>query len=286
MIQNQVINSSVSDDSITASLLLSENTYTVGWNDPANFRKYFSIQNAELSRRDFTPGIDKCTESVVQSEERFQLYFQDTLLSKWPFFISNLPENAKVVDIGCGCAVSDLLLAQHNPTAQFWLYDEEGWFYNPDVLYMDNSPYRYHSWSVVEDGIQNSGGGLDRDRFTFCNPSDDLPSDVDLIYSMNALGMHQGLNDFNYLNRIKDSLKVGGRLMLDIVLTPDFDLVDMVCEAMNSEMVLERELKAYDSQEAVNMRPVSTPLTVPTLGGLKNEDGSVHFASQFVWIKR
>ena len=289
----RLISSSVSDSSITASIGYNDQTYTFGWKDVATFQKYFSIQNAQLVQRDFTPGLDKCTESVVINPDKWitklpDIGFESVLLNKWYDIstIIDLPANAKVINIGCGCSVSNLFLAQHNPTAMFWLYDKEGWYYNPDVLYMENSPYHHHAWSVVEDGIKNSGGGLDRSRFTLCSPTDPFPSDVDLIYSIGALGFHHGIHVNDYLNRITNSLKVGGVLLLDIILTHDFNIEDAIAEAMNSEKLWDRPLmRAEDDNGVTHTNVTHTPGTSRS-SGLPGYSSHQQVGYRAKWIKK
>lgn len=146
----------------------------------------------------------------------------------------DIKDGSKIVDIGCGAAVIDLLLYSYVPNSTFYLIDKEaewpGGTTTPlTVYYTEDHPF-YHSWRVVDDAIKTSR--FDKNRFNFLNPTDPFPEDTDLIMSSASWCFHYSKEQ--YWSRVRESLKIGGKLFLDIRLLPDRDTINEISEEFDS----------------------------------------------------
>lgn len=144
----------------------------------------------------------------------------------------DLPNDAKIVDVGSGVAVQDLLLAKYLPSSTYTLVDREGFEWNGTWYYDKNYP-EYHSWSPVHDGIKSSN--LDPNRFTMQGPNDDWPDEVDAVTSYLSWCWHYPKD--TYWQKVIDHLKVGGKFAVDVRLLPDRDVMGEINEAMKSEPI-------------------------------------------------
>ena len=70
----------------------------------------------------------------------------------------------------------------------------------------------YHSWGPVADAIQTSK--FNHSDFTFLEPDDLWPKDLDLITSFGSWCWHYDLE--TYWRKAKESLKIGGKIYLEI----------------------------------------------------------------------
>ena len=124
-----------------------------------------------------------------------------------------LSENARIIDIGSGLAVLDMIMARRRSDLRFWLIDRGIDEYQTDltVPHGVDHPY-YNSWITVEQQIKLND--LDRKRFVLQPPDGPWPCEVDLIISTWCWCWHLPLE--TYLDRVIDSLAVGGRLCVDI----------------------------------------------------------------------
>ena len=151
--------------------------------------------------------------------------------------IFDIPNNAKIIDIGCGSAVVDLLLYSYIPNSLIYLVDKEGQWPTTltplEVHYSEDHPF-YHSWKVVEDAIITSG--FDQSRFIFLSPEDNFPDEVDLVMSTASWCFHYSKDQ--YWDRVMRSLKKGGKLSLDIRLLPDRDIIGEISEDLKSTPTL------------------------------------------------
>lgn len=128
---------------------------------------------------------------------------------------SSLPKDAKVLDIGCGCAVIDILASASNPSFKFFLLDKQEPFKKDEFVWFADKHVFYHSWGVVYDLIYSSG--LDKQKFKFMNFDETWPEELDLITSFFSWGFHYPIeNEFDYWNKVLLNLKIGGKLYLDI----------------------------------------------------------------------
>lgn len=144
-----------------------------------------------------------------------------------------LPDGAKIIDIGSGVAVIDLLLYSYIPNSRFWLVDVEGFEFAPGIYYENDYPC-YHSWAPVKDAIRTSG--FDPNRFVMQDPDAVFPEEVDCITSYLSWGWHYPKD--KYWDRVMNSLKIGGKLIMDVRIIEDRDIVEEISEDMKSTPVL------------------------------------------------
>ena len=169
---------------------------------------------------------------------------------------NGIPDGSKIIDIGSGVGVIDLLLYSYIPNSKFWLIDKEGFAFKPGVYYDPNYP-EYNSWAPVVDAISTSG--FDPDRFTMQGPDVAFPEDVDCITSYLSWGWHYPKD--TYWKQVMGSLKTGGRLVMDIRVLADRDVVGEITEDMKSEPMLHAfDIKLPDHVDAMPSPDPSKPL--------------------------
>lgn len=142
----------------------------------------------------------------------------------------DLADDAVILDIGSGVAVVDLLLASYLPKSKFYLLDKEGFEFYPGIYYDVNYP-KYNSWSPVIDAIQTTN--LDPARFNMIGPTNKISEQVDCITSYFSYCWHYPKDV--YWDLVMNSLKIGGKLILDVRLLADRDVVAEITEDMKSE---------------------------------------------------
>jgi SAM-dependent methyltransferase len=196
---------------------------SVKWNDANNLALWSNIQ-AGLYLQD--------TNSLQTFYEHFPRWYQMFWDARFKQGLFDVSDNSVILDIGCGVAVIDLLLAQYLPQSKFYLLDKEGFSFRPGVYYDSNYP-EYNSWEPVHDAINTTG--LDSSRFTMLTPEDQWPEHVDVITSYLSYCWHYPKE--TYWNKVLDTLKVGGKLILDVRSLPDRDVVNEITEDMKSEPV-------------------------------------------------
>lgn len=145
----------------------------------------------------------------------------------------NLPDDAKIIDIGAGTAVVDFLLASYLPESKFWLIDKEGFGFKHGINYAVDYPC-YHDWSPVRDAIITTG--FDKDRFTLMSPENLWPAEVDCVTSYFSWGWHYPIE--TYWDKVMSSLRIGGKLILDIRRLPNRDVINEISEKLGSDAVL------------------------------------------------
>lgn len=167
-------------------------------------------------------------------DANFHNWHQEQWRLREEMSVFDIPDGAKIIDIGCGAAVIDLLLYSYIPNSIFYLIDKEGeWpnYVHPlDVIYTDDHPC-YHSWDTVLDAITTSK--FDSNRFNFLSPDNNFPEDVDLIMSSFSYCFHYSKDQ--YWEKILSSLKKGGNLCLDVRLLPDRNLIEEISEDLKSK---------------------------------------------------
>lgn len=172
----------------------------------------------------------KNTNSLQTFYEYFPKWYQMFWDLRYKQGIFNLPENAEVLDIGCGVAVVDLLLSKYLPSSKFYLLDRDGYSFSTGIYYDENYP-KYHSWEPVIDAIKSSN--LDPNRFVMMSPSDPWPEQVDAITSYFSYCWHYPKE--TYWAKILETLKIGGKLILDVRHLADRDIIEEISEDMKSE---------------------------------------------------
>lgn len=145
----------------------------------------------------------------------------------------NIPDNSIIVDIGCGATITDLLLYSYVPNSKLYLVDKEDtWLadlHPATVSYTIDHP-SYNSWLPIKDAIKESS--FDSTRFNFLSPDSNFPENSDLIMSSFSYCYHYPKEV--YWSRIRNSLKIGGKLFLDVRLLKDRDVVGEISEEFKS----------------------------------------------------
>jgi len=171
------------------------------------------------------PGIS--LQLFFESFPEFNQYFWK---QREELGVFDLPSNAKIIDIGCGTSVVDMLLAAYLPGSTFWLIDKEGWTFEEMVYYSETYP-NYHSWDPVRDCINTTG--FKKERFHLQSPTDQFPKEVDCIMSSFSWCFHYPKE--KYWNTVLESLKIGGKLMLDVRLLEDRNIIDEISDEFGFE---------------------------------------------------
>ena len=219
---------------------------TVKWSNKESLIRYVTPQrgcyNADLSNIDW----DSNNKFIPVHDLHFHTKYQELWNQREALSFFDIPNNSKIIDIGCGSSIIDLLLYSYVPDSTFYLIDKEGeWPTNlhpATVSFTENHPF-YHSWDVVTDAINTSG--FDKNRFHFLNPESNFPEDVDLIMSSASWCWHYSKDQ--YWNKVMKSLKIGGKLLLDVRVLADRDIINEISEDLKSHptMVEMKQLPDY-----------------------------------------
>jgi SAM-dependent methyltransferase len=195
----------------------------VKWNDANNLALWSNMQAGLYLQQ---------TNSLQTFYEHFPKWYQMFWDARAKQGLFNLPDDSVILDIGSGVAVIDLLLASYLPKSKFYLLDKEGFNFRPGVYYDPNYP-EYNSWEPVHDAINATG--IDPSRFTMMGPADKWPDQVDVITSYLSYCWHYPKE--TYWDKVLDTLKIGGKLILDIRTLADRNVVEEISNDMNSEPV-------------------------------------------------
>lgn len=205
-------------------------TLEISWSDLENLYNFASVQNGGYGQG-----------KIVDPAGLFKKYFSVWNTRLWNtrknMSVFDLPNNSKIMDIGCGLAITDLLLYSYIPESKIYLLDKEEPFdfnnYNYfDETYGTKHPF-YHSWKPIEDAITTSN--FDRSRFTLLEPDDSFPEDLDLVMSFFSWCWHYPKE--MYWDRVLKSLKKGGKLYLDVKDLPDKNVMDEISEELKSNPI-------------------------------------------------
>jgi hypothetical protein len=135
----------------------------------------------------------------------------------------------KVIDVGSGLGINDLLMSQLRPDIDFHLVDKnissqilKDTFdpsREPTAYFsksMDDENYHgfYNSTDITKDIIQHSP--INSEKIHFLDPIDNWPSEVEYIMSIDSWMWHYHKNI--YWNRLLKSLKVGGHFAVTMTL--------------------------------------------------------------------
>ena len=164
----------------------------------------------------------------------------------------DLPHNARILDLGSGLGIVDLVAAKLLPEARFWLVDQNAMTYDPEhlVRHGQEHPY-YNSWTVVEDLIASNQ--LSRQQFVLQPIDSAWPQDLDLLLSTWCWCWHIPFEI--YWKSALASLRVGGKLCLDI----RAQHLDQVVPVINEVLGPVSKLSAY--QGFVGSIDESLPIT-------------------------
>jgi hypothetical protein len=170
------------------------------------------------------------------SAEEFRLAFNQRIQFNWDRINTHVDMTSvkKVIDVGSGVSMPDLITSALNPDTEFYLVDKSENTRATNGRYYQQVHGHYNSWNVVEDCINSSN--LDRNKFNFLDPNDVWPEQVDLILSTYSWCWHYPKE--TYWDRVKNSLKIGGTLALDIFNLPDRDTAQEISEELGSEPIV------------------------------------------------
>jgi len=194
---------------------------SIRWNDVDNMAKLSTMQSGLF-------GIDR-----EFSKQAFYELFPNFYKNLWKITEIlggfELPEDAVIIDIGSGIGVMDLLLSQYLPKSKFYLVDKNEMNLVSNVFYSTNY-FFYNSWEPVLNCIETTN--IDPKRFKLNNPEDDWPEQVDCISSYFSWCMHYPKE--TYWNRVKETLKPGGKLILDIRNLSDRNVIEEISDEIKS----------------------------------------------------
>ena len=173
-------------------------------------------------------------------------HFREFNIKKWRINqnlrIFDLPTSARILDIGSGVSVIDLLLYSYVENSKFFLLD--GDLKNDEDLkagiqYVRDNPYSenckiYNSWEPVIDAITTSN--FDKNRFEFLSPSSNFPEDLDLVTSYASWCLNYP-KEIYWIKTI-NSLKKGGKLALDVRVLRDRDVIGEITEELKSKPIM------------------------------------------------
>ena len=145
----------------------------------------------------------------------------------------DLPHNARILDLGSGLGIVDLVAAKLLPEARFWLVDQNAMTYDPEHLIASNQ--------------------LPRQQFVLQPIDSAWPQDLDLLLSTWCWCWHIPFEI--YWQSALASLRVGGKLCLDI----RAQHLDQVVPVINEVLGPVSKLSAY--QGFVGSIDESLPIT-------------------------
>jgi SAM-dependent methyltransferase len=192
----------------------------LNWKDPKELREWASWQAGKA----FYPNSMSDEEFRVKFNHRSQWHWNRTAS------LVDMTSAKRIVDVGSGVAVQDLIASKLNPSAEFYLVDKSENTRKSNGLYYQEVHGHYNAWSVVEDAIKESD--IDRSKFNFLSPDDAWPDDIDVVISTYSWCWHYPKEA--YWDKVISKLKVGGTLALDIFYLPNRDTVSEISEAMGS----------------------------------------------------
>ncbi len=191
------------------------------WSDVESLAKFSALQTGafggagkELTKQLFFENFPKWVQSQWQHHE----YIVG----------SNIEESATVVDLGSGLGIIDLLQSQYTPGSKFYLVDRQENNFQQGIYYSDEYPF-YNNWVSTIDCISSTG--IDLKKFVMQDPDKELP-EADVILSYFSWCFHYPKEV--YWDRVLQSLKPGGRLVLDVRLLDHKDVIGEISEELKS----------------------------------------------------
>ena len=209
---------------------------SIQWSDSQTLIHYAAMQagcyHVDISNVDWSSKDRFAT----LHRENFQRWNQERWMDRENMGVFDLPKGAKIVDIGSGVSITDLLLYSYVPDSVFFLVDKNAdWDSKLDpatVSYTELHPH-YNSWDTVFDAIETSN--FNKTRFNMLSPDDDFPEDTDLIMSSYSWCFHYPKEI--YWQKVKNSLKAGGKLCLDVRLLHERDMIQEISEEFKSSPI-------------------------------------------------
>lgn len=205
----------------TLKINSSKGILSVSWSDVAKLAEYASLQSGLYGGMS-----DTITRSL------FDKHFVDWTQRQWnhreQLGAVDLPDNAVIIDVGSGIAVQDLLLYSYLSSSKIYLLDKEECNFQNGIYFSEDYPF-YNSWTPVIDAIETSN--FDKSRFEFLNSNSPWP-EADCITSYYSWCFHYPKE--TYWDKCLSSLKKGGKLVLDIRLIHNRNIVEEISEELRS----------------------------------------------------
>ena len=209
----------------------SKSLLSVTWEDVEQLSRFANLQSGFYLEKEWSYKEDLLLSHFKQWNQLFWNQRQNQGMF-------DLPDGASILDIGCGMAVVDLLLYSFIPNSKFYLLDQEAGVPEdigsslPTQSFTATHPF-YHSWGPVKDAIETSK--FDSTRFSFLNTDDNFPNDIDAITSYFSWCFHYPKEV--YWNKALNSLKTGGKLIVDVRPLADRDIIGEISEELKSTPV-------------------------------------------------
>lgn len=247
----------------TINFKLSENPIKLSWTNDTNLKHIYKLQTGIQHWKNATND----QEFFERIASVINWNFQRTIVAN----NININSIARVLDVGSGLGFFDLTLSQCNKNIEFYLLDRSIVNVGKNTKYYsrENNHGFYNSWQVILDIIKNSN--LDIEKFKFLDPdSNPWPAEVDLIMSLHSWCWHYPKEV--YWNKMLDSLKIGGYLILDVLHLKDRDTVAEISEEMGCD-------------PTVTPRVLEDPLSHPFLSELTVHDDN-SFGGCYCWQRK
>jgi SAM-dependent methyltransferase len=194
------------------------------WSDVDELSYYATLQSGQFGQK------DKLFSKQTFFEEFPKFYQKMWDLNSYLSVYNDLSDNAKILDIGSGIAVIDLLIAKKYPNSKIFLLDKgkEDVELKQNVFY-SNDYFFYNSWDPVIDCINNSN----ITNTEILNITDEWPNDLDLITSYFSWCMHYPKE--TYWKLVKEKLKPNGKLVIDVRNLKDRNVIEEISEEFCSK---------------------------------------------------
>jgi len=212
-------------ETYTLSVNTDKGVIDLHWSQTDNLAKNATLQSGLFG------GVGKVFSKQLFYEQ-FPTWNQQQWNQRANLGAFDLPDNATIIDIGSGIAVNDLLLSKYLPDSNFVLIDKEEQKFELGIYFSDSYP-AYNDWASTKDAIATSG--IDPGRFTFSNGEEEWP-EADCITSYFSWCFHYPKE--RYWEKVLNSLKIGGKLVLDIRLLADRDILGEISEELKCEPIM------------------------------------------------
>lgn len=212
-------------DHYTLTVETDKGPISVKWKNVEELAKYATLQSGIFG------GVsDRLT------KQTFFDHFKSWSQREWDRRVKmqsfELTPSPTIIDVGSGIAVIDLLLYSYIPNSKFYLIDKDTVEFEKNIYFSDNYPF-YNQWAPVHDAIESSN--FDSNRFVIQGPDDDWP-ESDCITSYYSWCFHYPKE--TYWNKTLNSLKVGGKLILDVRYTKDRNVVEEISESFKCKPII------------------------------------------------
>lgn len=217
--QNQVMLTNWNKYTVTVNS--NKGPLTLHWNEVEALAFYSALQTGLYG------GVSKDLTKQVFFE-----HFPKWLQTQWDHHYNlagDLPAGATVIDVGSGIGTIDLLQSLHTLDAKFILVDDQVQQFQKEIYYSEKYPY-YNSWAPTVDAINSTG--IDATRFKMQGALGRW-AEADLIVSYFSWCFHYPKK--TYWLPLLHSLKVGGKLILDVRLIEGRDIIGEISEELKCD---------------------------------------------------